>query len=129
MSLYDRDWYREAYKEKEQKYGKDFRYKPKNRITTHLPKQAWRYIIGIPLIVLSLGGFFYTKSPNLQTIQLNQTINDSAIGFGYKLTHLYFCASQDSNVENTIKDFLTTENIDYTKLTYDSEQQTYFVAL
>ena len=24
---------------------------------------------------------------------------------------------------------LTTENIDYTKLTYDSEQQTYFVAL
>ena len=29
MSLYDRDWYREAYKEKEQKYGKDFRYKPK----------------------------------------------------------------------------------------------------
>ena len=33
----------------------------KNRITTHLPKQAWRYIIGIPLILLSLGGFFYTK--------------------------------------------------------------------
>lgn len=39
MGIEDRDWYREAYREKEKKYGTDFSGKPSFKIITGTPRK------------------------------------------------------------------------------------------
>lgn len=71
MGIEDRDWYREAYRNKEKTYGSDFSGKPKLRIVAGRPGRnstLKTVVIYVVVILAALGLIMLLKSPSVAAL-------------------------------------------------------------